>query len=38
LPDTGLVLKPNFYAFSLGRSGGNFCHCGGEVFLNSTMA
>ncbi len=38
LPDTGLILKPNLYAFSSGRSGGNLCHCGGETFLKSSMA
>lgn len=38
LPDTGLVFEPNLYPFSLRCSGGDFCHCGGETFLKSSMA
>ena len=38
LANTGLVLEPNLYAFSLGRSGGNLCHCGWETFLKSSIA
>ena len=35
---TSLVLKPDFDHFALGGTGGDFCHCGGEVFLNASAA
>ena len=38
LADTCLILEPNFDHFTLGGANGDFCHCGGEVFLNASAA
>lgn len=38
LADAGLILEPNFYSLACGGPGGDFPHCGGKVFLNSSIA
>jgi hypothetical protein len=38
LPDTSLVLKPDLDHFALGGTCGDFCHSGGEFFLNASAA
>ena len=34
LPDTRLILEPDFDHSASGSALGDFCQCGGEVFLN----
>src|SRR5689334_23373326 len=38
LADAGLVLEPDFYSLAFGGAGGDRSHCGGKVFLNSSIA
>ena len=38
LPDPGFILEPDFDHLALGGTGGDFCHSGGEVFLNAAAA
>lgn len=38
LANPSFILEPDFDHFALGGASGDFCHSGGEVFLNASAA